>query len=298
MSKDDSLRLRDRRDAPPELLRALEALRQGADETSRLERVAAKLGPLLDAPAPTPATGASSLPFKRVALKLIVGGLALLAPALWLLRPEQADKSPVPERQLESAVGETTRPQPEPAAPADAAPDTGARAQLDPATDPRRSAAKNGRAQRRGDGRRAAASNPSAANAELGTDLPRGPDSPGSLSPQPSAATQAAVSANAKPATPQPSAADATAAVSGGSSLSEAELLFEARKAMQARPSLALRLLQEHAQRYPQGQLVPEREVLVIEALRGLGRSAEADARSQRFKARYPDSFHRQRLQR
>jgi TolA-binding protein len=76
----------------------------------------------------------------------------------------------------------------------------------------------------------------------------------------------------------------------------EAELLFQARKALTSDAALALRTVTEHEVRYPKGRLTPEREVLAIEALRQLGRTAEAEARLQRFEARYPKSLHLKRL--
>jgi outer membrane protein assembly factor BamD (BamD/ComL family) len=76
----------------------------------------------------------------------------------------------------------------------------------------------------------------------------------------------------------------------------EAELLFQARKALTSDAALALRTVTEHEARYPKGRLTPEREVLAIEALRQLDRTAEAEARLQRFEARYPKSLHLKRL--
>jgi hypothetical protein len=64
-----------------------------------------------------------------------------------------------------------------------------------------------------------------------------------------------------------------------------------------SQPSAALRLLDQHAARFPEGLLAPEREVLRIEALRRLGRTAEAEQRLRAFQARYPDSIHLRRLQ-
>lgn len=78
---------------------------------------------------------------------------------------------------------------------------------------------------------------------------------------------------------------------------SEFALLLEARENMQTRPLAALRVLDEHASRYPRGQLGPEREVLAIEALQKLGRSAEAARRMQRFRSGAPDSLYLRRLQ-
>ena len=67
--------------------------------------------------------------------------------------------------------------------------------------------------------------------------------------------------------------------------------------ALRTDPERALRLVTEHEARFAGGSLVPEREVLAIEALRSLGRTQEAETRLQRFQARYPNSLHLQRLQ-
>ena len=72
--------------------------------------------------------------------------------------------------------------------------------------------------------------------------------------------------------------------------------LLKARKALKLDPSLTLSLVTEHQSYYPKGRLVPEREVLAIEALRNLGRKQEADERLKKFEARYPKSIHLQRL--
>ena len=74
-------------------------------------------------------------------------------------------------------------------------------------------------------------------------------------------------------------------------------MLLEARKASTREPQAALRLLDEHARRFPSGLLVPERELLAIEVLRRVGRSAEAERRLRRFEARYPESIHLRRLE-
>jgi hypothetical protein len=77
---------------------------------------------------------------------------------------------------------------------------------------------------------------------------------------------------------------------------SELELLFDARKALPTQPTAALRLLDEHAARFPRGMLAPEREVLAIEALRTLGRTTEATQRLRRFQSQFPESIHLRRL--
>ncbi|HYP88297.1 MAG TPA: hypothetical protein VEQ59_09085 [Polyangiaceae bacterium] len=95
-----------------------------------------------------------------------------------------------------------------------------------------------------------------------------------------------------------PSAA-ATATVSARldkpAPLSEAELLEQARAALKGDPSRALQRANEHARRFPRGVLVQEREVLAIQALRRLGRDAEAERRAEAFAKAFPGSaFQRQ----
>ncbi|MBX2803519.1 MAG: hypothetical protein KTR31_37910 [Myxococcales bacterium] len=54
----------------------------------------------------------------------------------------------------------------------------------------------------------------------------------------------------------------------------------------------ALVTLMGHARRYPAGELIEERERLIIEALAELGRFAEAQERAMAFRVRYPNSVH------
>jgi hypothetical protein len=77
----------------------------------------------------------------------------------------------------------------------------------------------------------------------------------------------------------------------------EFALLWQARQRLESDPAGALVLLQTHATRFADGQLAPEREVLAVEALRGLGREDEAERRLQAFRKRYPGSIHLRRLQ-
>jgi hypothetical protein len=301
MRNDDPLRLKQMRGAPPELVRALEALRKGANETARLERVAAKLGPLLDAaPNVSPMAGGTRL--LATSIKLIVGGLALLVPALFILRSEHSEKPPVAVLPNESAKLATpapaatlepvAAPSREPALPLAVA--TSA-APVDHAYHDKARAAPSVRAHTRPPLAAARSSATAAASASS------------AANPTPAAAEVAQASQpsqqNANPPASEPRAASVqqpkAASVASPNPVvrSEAELLFEARSAMPSDAARALRLVGEHEKRYPKGRLVPEREVLAIEALRSLGRKAEADARLRRFEARYPDSFHLQRLQ-
>jgi hypothetical protein len=77
----------------------------------------------------------------------------------------------------------------------------------------------------------------------------------------------------------------------------EFRLLRAARQRMPADPAGALALTEEHAKRFANGMLGQEREALAIECLRRLGRTAEADARAQRFVLRFPGSPYRSRME-
>jgi hypothetical protein len=77
---------------------------------------------------------------------------------------------------------------------------------------------------------------------------------------------------------------------------SEAELLESARRMLGSNPSGAFELAQQHRARFRGGVLAQEREVIAIEALRRLGRSAEADARAAAFERAFPNSAHRRKL--
>lgn len=80
--------------------------------------------------------------------------------------------------------------------------------------------------------------------------------------------------------------------------LSEAELLEQARAASKSDPARTLQRASEHAARFPRGVLVQEREVLAIQALRRLGRDAEADRRAEAFAKAFPGSAFQRKLQR
>jgi hypothetical protein len=135
----------------------------------------------------------------------------------------------------------------------------------------------------------------------------------------PSAPTKSPVSSNAKPesanikTTPEAPAAPAPAASvaespsapspaklpgkpSPPAQPSESELLEQARSALKGNPARALQRANEHAARFPRGVLVQEREVLAIQALRKLGRSAEADRRTEAFAKAYPGSAFARKL--
>jgi len=323
--RDDPRRLKRDPAAPPELVRALEALRSGVDDAARLERVAEKLGPVLDAPpsAASVAHAARAAQYKLPALKLILAGLALIAPAYWMLRevrPHSVDpasevRAPAVRAASAAAPGPAVR---EPAAPSPSAQATATAQGAEPvaashaASQPNTGKSSAGARTKTPARVRAGASSgraapvegvayPSAAHGVHGVVV--GPAAASERTVSESSASQAQPAPAATTPSPEPEAARerASAEKHGAVSVhtpSEAELLFGARKSMPSEPARALQLLTEHATRYPHGLLVPEREVLAIEALRSLGRTTAANARLRRFQERYPDSLHLKRLQR
>lgn len=77
----------------------------------------------------------------------------------------------------------------------------------------------------------------------------------------------------------------------------EVSLLTRAEQALVLSPARALPILQEHAQRFPEGVLAQEREVLRIDAELALGRKAQAVERIRQFLLAFPRSAHRHRFE-
>jgi hypothetical protein len=78
----------------------------------------------------------------------------------------------------------------------------------------------------------------------------------------------------------------------GGDLAGERALLEEGRAALRRGDApTALGLLGQHAQKFPRGQLIEEREGLRIRALAADGQEAEAKARAAAFKTRFPHSI-------
>jgi hypothetical protein len=82
-----------------------------------------------------------------------------------------------------------------------------------------------------------------------------------------------------------------------GAPPNEGALLLRAQQVLASDPSTALDLTRQHARLFPAGGLVPEREVLAIEALVQLGRLEDARSRFGVFRARFPQSPHLARLE-
>jgi hypothetical protein len=119
------------------------------------------------------------------------------------------------------------------------------------------------------------------------------PATPASASPIPSS-RPAARTPEAQ--TPAAGEASATAPREGDTLAEEAALLERARASLGASPAGALAITEEHAARFPAGKLSVERELLAIDALRRLGRPAEARARGEALLSRTQGSLYEERL--
>jgi hypothetical protein len=88
--------------------------------------------------------------------------------------------------------------------------------------------------------------------------------------------------------TPQPRLQNAVSA----SLAAELEIVDHARRALESDPELALRLADEHARRFPNGQLVASRDAVKMRALQILGRTEPARATARTLLERDPQSLH------
>jgi outer membrane protein assembly factor BamD (BamD/ComL family) len=102
-------------------------------------------------------------------------------------------------------------------------------------------------------------------------------------------------------ASPHGSAAGATSAPAGGhprnegksGALAEEQRVIETIHTALGRgdPAAALAAADDHARRFASGAYAEEREALAVQALARAGRTNEARARGERFRARYPRSL-------
>ncbi|MFM2416914.1 MAG: hypothetical protein RL385_1637 [Pseudomonadota bacterium] len=291
---------------PNDLKRVLQVLSRQDEGSARIARVAERLGPLLDAGLPIAAGRPLLLRFTAhipKVLRIVLAGSAVTA-ALWFTRqglrqvpsvepaavlsPAIAVPSPTDIVAARSSpVADAPRAEvPLPAAGLSAAGDA-VRVQCET---PRDSAPLKASARR--ERRRKAPAQVSSgidyalvASAPVAATAPAATADAPSPSP-PSPGTSASLDSEPAQIPPPPRAP------------SEAALLVEARSKLGAFPAEALAVLDQHAQRFATGMLAPEREVMAIEALRALGRMAEADQRTQAFRQKYPDSLHLRRLDR
>jgi hypothetical protein len=117
-------------------------------------------------------------------------------------------------------------------------------------------------------------------------ELPPEPEpAPAAVAPEPVAPAPPARQAEPKPSPARPPERDAT--------LGEERSLIEmARTSLgRGKAEAALTPLLAHQQRFEHGQLTEEREVLVIQVLKALGRDDEARRRADDFRERFPKSL-------
>jgi hypothetical protein len=76
----------------------------------------------------------------------------------------------------------------------------------------------------------------------------------------------------------------------------EAQLIESARRSLATDPTTTLLRVNDHRQAFPNGQLADEREVLAVDALRRLGRTAEARARGEALLRRDPSGLYGERV--
>jgi hypothetical protein len=134
-----------------------------------------------------------------------------------------------------------------------------------------------------------AAGDESPAKAVPAVATPPAAAAPGALRPQ--AAREEQREARAPAATPGAPAPSRAAAPN------EAALLDTAQSVLATNPERALALTRAHRQRFPNGVLAQEREVIAIEALSRLGRKDDAKQRSEEFERTYPGSAHQRKVE-
>lgn len=98
------------------------------------------------------------------------------------------------------------------------------------------------------------------------------------------------------PAALAPPSAHSAFSSTGTGTETEADYLRRADDLIATAPAQALAMAEAHPQRYPDGKLAQEREVIAAFALAALGRKVEARARARLLVTLYPDSPHRRRL--
>jgi hypothetical protein len=76
----------------------------------------------------------------------------------------------------------------------------------------------------------------------------------------------------------------------------ETKMLELARVVLESNPTQSLAIAEEHAQRFPNGQLLAERELIAVDALLRLGRREEAIKRAAPRLADAPESLYVKRL--
>jgi len=306
---DEALRFDQRDGTPPELLQALRALQRESPSGARVAAVANKLGPLLDAPLPGVApivTATSGSGLVLVALRWLGAACAIGTTAFWVLSSRAPSHPPQAQpRSTAAPVAAELAPPPGPVEPQTSVSSVDLPAQAEP-TQPsvlprhplarRHGSGSRSASPSTGHTRRTRSARTEGASHQVAT--AGGASSVSSVAMgEPSSADAEGVAPVAStpvaPPEPRPAVPDEPGRARAKS---EVELLLEARKLVKAEPRAALRLLDAHAARFPDGMLAPEREVLAIEALRASGQTAAAEQRLAAFRARDPKSAHLRRL--
>jgi hypothetical protein len=278
---------------PEELRAVLRALGREGPGRGTLERVARDLGPYMDAapglPVPVAVaarSGAKLFAARAFAGLLALGGTAYLAQRVWpreverVARPSEVFAQPAPRVEVMAPEVE---------------PDLQAPPVQDLLPAPAEHAAREHHHHHHHHHRHGRAS---ATRADSGSVSTASTDSQ-SVASRPA---EVAPVARAEPALSKPRAEEPIEEEQPARKLAEpppdeVALLWKARERLRRDPAAALALLDAHADRFLNGQLAPEREVLAVEALRLLGRKLEAEARVRTFREHYPGSIHLRRLQ-
>jgi hypothetical protein len=311
MTDQDPARLKSRGETPAELVNALQALGRDRD-AARLARVAQRLGSSL-ANGPSATSWLRSASGAKLLTGLVIGAGAagLIGYALLSAKVQDEQATQPSARSAEAAAHPLAPPGPGPTADArapSAAPMAADPRDLGSASVPTRSSVP---APVRTSDRKDRGRGGDASTSEFGPAAPPRPRTKALSSSPPTGVartpTSPAAPRPARPSAPEPQPVpprptrepvELPAQRQAPSRPSEVALLHQARRLAVGDPQRALTVLNEHAERFPNGLLVPERELLVIEVLRRLDRNAEADQRVRRFEARYPGSLHLRRLER
>jgi len=265
-----------------ELGQALRGLSARLPGPERLASIAAAVG------AASPAVASSGLPVLKLALgagALVVAGGAVL---VWLSSPPPAIEARDTVRPPSVAVPSPAEPAPQAVPPGGPTPrHDHPQAASDPGVPEARTAPTS----------EDEIPSPSA----VAPTVPAEPNAPGT--PRAAATTPAPLPSSppVHPRTNEPAAArpqPGSPIPPPAQPASEAEILRDARLALEQSPQIALSLTEQHRSEYPGGKFAQEREIIAITALVRLGRSGDAEARAARFRKAYPTSPYSGRLDR
>jgi hypothetical protein len=287
---------------PSDLKRALDALSRQDEDSARIARVGARLGPILDAGIPLAAGRPLLLRFAAhvpKVLRVVLAG-SVIGAALWLTQKDPAPAPPIvaPASVSVAEIRATLTPPATFESAAPAAPEVAALATEASAAPIFRDGAGIRASNAAGKATRSTSASKALARSKRHVEAAQEAAQSFTSTPTEFAVAAMAPSVAATAPAPAPADAERERAAPVPRAPTEAELLVDARRKLSASPAEAMLVLQQHAQRFATGMLAPEREVMAIEALRALGRAAEAEVRLQAFRQRYPDSLRRRRLAR